>query len=71
MTALPVVVSYGGYNAAGRSSFDQSYRRMIFESLSQADKHKTLAGIAALMGLEGGAESVEKAVVEGTLIRRI
>lgn len=71
MTALPVVVSYGGYNAAGRSSFDQGYRRMIYESLSLSDKQKTLSGIAALMGLEGSADAIEKAVIEGTLIRRI
>ena len=69
MTALPVVVSYGGYNAAGRSSFDQSYRRMILESLDGATKAKTLHGLAALMGLAG--DEVERRVVDGTLIRAI
>ncbi len=71
MTALPVVVSYGGYNAAGRSSFDQSYRRMILESLDAATRAKTLSGLAALMGLEGEPEQVAEAVVNGTLIRGI
>jgi acetoacetyl-[acyl-carrier protein] synthase len=71
MTALPVIVSYGGYNAAGRSSFDQGYRRMIFESLSAADRDKTVAGLAALMGLEGSPASLVQTVLDGTLIRRI
>src|SRR5690554_6262820 len=71
MTALPVVVSYGGYNAAGRGSLDQSYRRMILDSLPPEDRRKTIAGLAALMGLEGDAQRVEQAVRDGTLIRRI
>jgi acetoacetyl-[acyl-carrier protein] synthase len=51
MAILPVIVGYGGFNAAGRSSFDQSYRRMIFESLSPPEQDKTLAGLAAMMNL--------------------
>ncbi|MFA5629892.1 MAG: beta-ketoacyl synthase [Porticoccaceae bacterium] len=71
MTALPVVVSYGGYNAAGRSSFDQSYRRMILDSLGQEERRKTIVGLSALMGIEGDVASAEQAVRDGTLIRRI
>ena len=73
MTALPVIVSYGGINAAGRSSFDQSYRRMVFETLGQADRQRTVTGLAALMGLDAGAwtPELEQAVIAGTLIRRI
>src|SRR5699024_9414272 len=61
---------YGGYNAAGRSSFDQSYRRMIFESLDADTKAKTVEGLAALMGLSNDGNR-EQAVVDGTLIRAI
>ncbi|MDY0070965.1 MAG: beta-ketoacyl synthase [Porticoccaceae bacterium] len=73
MTALPVIVSYGGINAAGRSSFDQSYRRMVLESLGQADRQRTITGLAALMGLDASAftPALEQAVIAGTLIRRI
>ncbi|MAT49728.1 MAG: beta-ketoacyl synthase [Porticoccaceae bacterium] len=73
MTALPVVVSYGGVNAAGRSSFDQSYRRMVLESLPEQERRRTVAGIASLMGLgaSGEADAIQEAVVSGTLIRRI
>ena len=51
MAVLPVIVGYGGCNAAGRSSFDQSYRRMILESLSDAERERTVAGLACMMGL--------------------
>ena len=73
MTALPVIVSYGGVNAAGRSSFDQSYRRMVLESLGEADRKRTIAGLAALMGLDAAnwTPALEQAVIAGTLIRRI
>lgn len=71
MTALPVVVSYGGYNAAGRSSFDQAYRRMILESLDQRERRRTLDGLAALMGLAPDGADTDQAVINGTLIRRI
>lgn len=48
MAILPVVVGYGGVNPAGRSSFDQGYRRMILESLSLAERAKTLLGLACM-----------------------
>ena len=73
MTALPVIVSYGGVNAAGRSSFDQSYRRLVMESLGEADRKRTVTVLAALMGLDASSwtPALEQAVVNGTLIRRI
>lgn len=48
---LPVVVGFGGYNAAGRSSFHQGFRRMVIESLPLAERQQTIAGLAVLMGL--------------------
>ena len=49
--ALPIIVGFGGYNAAGRSSSFQSYKRMILESLPEVEQVKTLAGLGCLMGL--------------------
>ena len=49
--ALPIIVGFGGYNAAGRSSSFQSYRRMILESLTETEQEKTLAGLGCLMGI--------------------
>ena len=48
--ALPVIVGFGGYNAAGRSSSHQAFRRMIIESLPAAEQTKTVVGLACLMG---------------------
>ncbi|MFT6791391.1 MAG: acetoacetyl-[acyl-carrier protein] synthase [Cellvibrionaceae bacterium] len=51
MTRLPLIVGFGGYNAAGRSSFHQSYQRTILDSLSTVKQQETLVGLAVMMGL--------------------
>ena len=51
MTALPVIVAFGGINSAGRSSFHQGYRRTVLESLPPLEQQKTLAGLACLMNM--------------------
>lgn len=51
MTSLPVIVGFGGYNAAGRSSFHHAYRRLIIDSLDAQSRQQTLANLAVLMGL--------------------
>ena len=48
---LPVIVSMGGVNAAGRTSGFQSFRRMIIETLSPEERQTTIAGLAVMMGL--------------------
>lgn len=68
MSKLPVIVGFGGFNAAGRSSGHQAYCRMILESLDVGARQKTLSGLANMMGLDNAcAEQVE----QGTLIRKI
>jgi len=49
--SLPLIVGYGGYNAAGRSSSHQAFRRMILESLPQSQQQQTVVSLACLMGL--------------------
>ena len=51
MRPLPVIVGFGGFNAAGRASFHHSYRRTIYDSLSCETKRVTVGSLAALMGL--------------------
>lgn len=48
--SLPVIVGFGGYNAAGRSSSHQAFRRMILDSLSPQQQQVTILGLACLMG---------------------
>ena len=71
---LPVIVGFGGFNAAGRSSSHQAFRRMVLESLPINEQHDTIVGLACLMSLirsEGetyvdlqGAELTPSAVFE-------
>ena len=51
MLRLPVIVGFGGYNAAGRASFHQAFRRMVIESLPADQRQETLLGLATLMNI--------------------
>lgn len=51
MFRLPVIVGFGGYNAAGRSSFHHGYRRTVIESLPSEARQETLASLAVMMKL--------------------
>src|SRR5688572_24827410 len=53
---LPVIVGFGGFNAAGRSSGHHAYRRMVIESLQSQERQETIAGLAVMMGLVGFAD---------------
>lgn len=48
MTRLPVIVGFGGINAAGRSSSHQAYRRIVLESLPKAIQQEVLLDLATL-----------------------
>lgn len=51
VSRLSVIVGFGGYNAAGRSSAHHAYRRMVIESLPVALRQETLASLGIMMGL--------------------
>ena len=51
MSHLPVIVGFGGFNAAGRSSGHHAYRRMVIESLPAQERQDTIAGLAVMMEL--------------------
>lgn len=53
---LPVIVGFGGYNAAGRSSFHQGFRRLVIETLPEAERQQVIAGLAVMMGLVSSRE---------------
>ena len=54
MANLPIVVGFGGYNAAGRSSFHHGYRRCVLHSLPAEKQESTLLSLATLMQLVRG-----------------
>ena len=74
MTALPLIVGFGGINAAGRSSDHQAFRRLIMDVLTPSDTARTVDQIGALIGLGPDIsmnEAQARHVLENTLIRRI
>ncbi|PSW06660.1 beta-ketoacyl synthase [Photobacterium lipolyticum] len=79
MTKLPLIVGFGGINAAGRSSGFHSYKRMVADVLTADEMNMTWQDLARRMGLDNGADVNEGAVSEdiiaaikaGTLVRRI
>lgn len=51
MNRLPLIVGFGGYNAAGRSSFHHGFRRTVLHSLNNDKRVDTLVSLATLMKL--------------------
>ena len=74
MTSLPLIVGFGGINAAGRSSDHQAFRRLIMDALVATEKNRTINQLGALVGLgpkvSSNAAQANK-VLANTLIRRI
>ncbi|MBS7662403.1 beta-ketoacyl synthase [Pseudomonas lalucatii] len=58
---FPVIVGFGGYNAAGRSSFHHGFRRTVLESMDVAARQETLAGLAVMMKLVRVVDGVHQA----------
>ena len=48
---LPVIVSMGGVNAAGRTSGFQGFHRMVIDLLPESEQQKTLVALAVMMKL--------------------
>lgn len=67
---LPVIVSFGGVNAAGRSSGHHAFARTAYSALSARDKQRTLSALGALMGVDDAPDR-ERYILDHTLIRRI
>ena len=65
---LPVIVGFGGINAAGRSSGHHAYARMVHDALPRQRQSRTLHALGALMGVE---PSREQYILDHTLVRRI
>ncbi|PTY36722.1 beta-ketoacyl synthase [Saccharospirillum sp. MSK14-1] len=66
MKALPLIVGFGGINAAGRVSMHHSYRRLVHDALDDSRMAATWQDLATLMGTDD-----RQAMLDGTLVRRI
>jgi len=68
MQHLPLVVGFGGINAAGRSSGNNGYKRTVIDALEKAHADATWRSLAGLMGCNVDATDYMR---KHTLIRRI
>lgn len=77
MSRLPVVVGFGGINAAGRSSFHQAYRRLVWDALPTTVADDTLLQLGRLMRLPACDNDTlflqehRTTILQHTLTRRI
>lgn len=72
MVKIPLIVGFGGINAAGRSSNHQAYKRIVFDQISEQDQNSTLQSLRNLMGNGAEDNSLDKSyILENTLIRKI
>jgi len=66
MSHLPLIVGYGGINSAGRSIFDFSHQRMLFDSIDAKNQDEVLLSLGHLMNTKE-----RKIILNKTLIRTI
>ena len=66
MSNLPLIVGYGGINAGGRSIFDFSHHRMVFDDINRKQQKEVLQSLGHLMG----TDKKEK-ILNSTLLRTI
>ncbi len=72
MAHIPVVTGFGGINAAGRSSGDHGYRRMVIDALDEATAHETWRSLASIMNIQGEVtEEVRRYIGDHTLVRKL
>jgi len=67
---LPVIVGFGGINAAGRASGHHAYARTVWSALPAREQQRTGAALAGLMGLSD-ATGREPYLLDHSLVRRI
>jgi acetoacetyl-[acyl-carrier protein] synthase len=73
MARLPLIIGFGGINAAGRSSFHHGYRRTVIDRLPAGLAQRTLRSLAAVMGRPSDEldPALQRYILDHTLIRRI
>ena len=68
MSHLPVIVGFGGISPAGRSSFNNGYKGLVFDTLSESDQQDVLKDLAVLTN---SSSDDRQALLDATLIRKI
>lgn len=73
MVRLPVIVGFGGVNAAGRSSFHHGYGRMVATALPAEAAERSYLSLARLTNLDLASDPAElrRRIDASTLVRRL
>ena len=72
MSRLPLIVGFGGVNAAGRSSAHHAYRRLVIDDIEEIKRERTFASLAALMQRgQPCSDNERRSMLQHTLIRKL
>ena len=72
MSRLPLIVGFGGVNAAGRSSAHHAYRRLVIDDIEAIKRERTYASLAALMQRsQPCSDNERRSMLQHTLIRKL
>ena len=72
MSRLPLIVGFGGVNAAGRSSAHHGYRRLVIDDIGATERERTYAALSALMQrAQPSSDSERQSILQHTLIRKL
>ena len=63
MSNLPLIVGYGGINAGGRSIFDFSHNRMVFDDINPKQQKEVLQSLGHLMGTNDSKKILNKSLI--------
>ena len=63
MSCLPLIVGYGGINAGGRSIFDLSHQRMVFDDINLDQQNEVLQSLGHLMGCTDRETILNKSLI--------
>ncbi len=63
MSNLPLIVGYGGINAGGRSIFDFSHHRMVFNDINPKQQKEVLQSLGYLMGTNDSETILNKSLI--------
>ena len=63
MSCLPLIVGYGGINAGGRSIFDLSHQRMVFDDINLDQQNEVLQSLGHLMGTTDRETILNKSLI--------
>lgn len=72
---LPVIVGFGGINAAGRASGHHAYGRMVQSALPSVQRQRMFDSLASVMGLTETVgphgDARQQFILDHTLVRRV